>query len=767
MFSKFDEETRKVLLNMQKEMVDLKHPYIGSEHLFLSILKYGNDSIKNKLRINGIEYDNFREELIKVVGVGKESNNFFLYTPLLRNIIESASLSSSDKGKSAVDAMDLLIALLDEGEGIAIRILLGMNINVDMLYDEVVTYSAKHMKKGKCLVDDFGIDLNEKARKGEVDPVVGRDDEIRRLLEILARRCKNNPLLIGDAGVGKTAIVEELARLIVSGKVPAVLKDKRIVSIAMANLVAGTKYRGEFEERISKIISELEDNQDIILFIDEIHTLVGAGGAEGAIDASNILKPALARGKIKVIGATTTSEYKEFIESDKALSRRFQLLNVDEPTLDVVKNILLKLRPIYESYHKVRISEEVIDKIIYLSDKFIYDRKMPDKAIDILDEVCSKVSINSLGKNNIFDDLAIEIENIRKLKNAAIINNNFKDAVMYRKQEMEMMSKKNKLELKGLKDVVKSIGVKDVKLVVESRSKVPVFDNGCDIVLKKFLPTLNGLVMGQDYAVGELYKATRKVRCGYKDNNKPSSYLFVGSSGVGKTLLAKEFAKLCYGNNSLIRLDMSEYKESHSISKIIGSPPGYVGYDDNNNVFENVKDKPYSVILLDEIEQASPNIISLFLQILDEGSAKNSKGEIIRFDNTTIIMTSNIGSEKKKVGFNNMSCDDYDNELKLFFGVPFLNRIDKIIYFNKLDKNVIYNIIESKLNCLKKKYKGFGFNIKYDKNIISSLCGLVDYDLFGARKIDKVIEEKVENQIFDKMVLGVKNIKVCDLEITV
>ena len=440
MFSKFDEKAKKVLINMQKEMVSLKHPYIGSEHLFLSLLKYGNDNYIDKLKNIGITYDIFKKELIKIVGIGKSTNDFYLYTPLLRNILETASMDSNDKGKSCVDTTDLFLALFEEGEGVAIRILLGMNIDVDSLYDDLY---VSRKSNNKLSIDSFGVDLNKKSKDGEIDPVIARDKEISRLIEILCRRTKNNPLLLGDAGVGKTAIVEELARKLENGEVPDSLVGKRIVSVSMASLVAGTKYRGEFEERIEKIISELEGNDDVILFIDEIHTLVGAGGAEGAIDASNILKPALARGKVKIIGATTTSEYKEFIESDKALSRRFQTITIKEPSISDTILILKSLRSIYESYHKVKLSDEIIESIVLLSDKYIYNRKLPDKAIDVMDAVCSRISVSSYKKNNVLD-INVKLSEVKELKNKSIINNKFDEAFLYKKTEMILEDKKNR-----------------------------------------------------------------------------------------------------------------------------------------------------------------------------------------------------------------------------------------------------------------------------------------------------------------------------------
>ena len=486
MFSKFDEEAKKVLVNMQKEMSDLKHPYIGSEHLFLSILKYGNECDIEKLNEYGVSYDSFRNELVNIVGIGREGNNFYLYTPLLRNIIENATLNATDSGKSMVSSTDLLFAIFEEGEGIAIRILLGMGVDIDGIYNSFSNSLVKSSNGSKLLIDEFGVSLNEKVLKGEVDPVVGRDREIERIIEILSRRTKNNPLLIGAAGVGKTAIVEEIARKIVNDDVPFTLRGKKIISVSMASLVAGTKYRGEFEERLSKILKELEENSNIIVFIDEIHTLVGAGGAEGAIDASNILKPALARGKIKIIGATTTEEYKKFIEEDKALSRRFQTVVVDEASLELTKSILIQLRPVYENFHKVKISDEIIDKIIYLSDKYIYNRKMPDKAIDVLDEVCSKVAVLNNKKKNKVSDINSNLEELRRKKNEAIISNKFSEAKKYREQEIALESKKNKLQIKSEKLSYKDITVKDVNYVVSLRSSVPIFDIKNDLVLKNF-----------------------------------------------------------------------------------------------------------------------------------------------------------------------------------------------------------------------------------------------------------------------------------------
>lgn len=753
MFSKFDEKAKKVLVNMQKEMVSLRHPYVGSEHLLLSLLKYGDPFYIEKLKDVGITYDSFRSELIKVVGIGKNSNDFYLYTPLLRTILESASMDSSDKGKKSVDTSDLFIALFEEGEGVAIRTLVGMNVDIDNLYDDFFVPSKT--RSVKLSVDTFGIDLNKKSLNGELDPVTERDHEISRLIEILSRRSKNNPLLLGEAGVGKTAVVEELARRLASGNVPSNLLGKRIVSVSMASLVAGTKYRGEFEERIEKMIRELEEDDSVILFIDEIHTLVGAGGAEGAIDASNILKPALARGKLRLIGATTTSEYKEFIENDKALSRRFQTVRIDEPSIETTKEILKKLRPIYEEYHRVKISDEVIDEIVSLSSLYIYDRKFPDKAIDVMDEVCSRAFV-SVYKNDDIENISLKLSEVKELKNKSIMNNKFDEAFLYKKTEMILEDKKNRLELKNINKNYKKIKVSDVFKIIEEMSKIPLYK---DSNIDKCKNSIKKKVIGQDDAVSIVCDTFRKRKYS-KNSNKPISFLFVGPTGVGKTLLAKEYGKSFYGDN-IIKIDMSEYKEGHSISKMIGSPPGYVGYSDNKNVFEQIKDNPYSLIILDEIEKASHEVINLFLQILDEGVATNSKGEKINFSNTTIIMTSNLGFKKNNIGFEG----GYTNrDINKFFGVEFVNRIGSVIKFNSIDLDSSKKLIRMKLNNLRKFYKEKGVVCSFSNNLLIEISDLCEYDKYGARKIDDVITNNVEELIVSKMMNGENKIKVSSIK---
>lgn len=769
MFSRFSEEAQKILVLAKKEMTLLKHPYVGSEHLLLAILSDKNNDVSKRLEEYNLNYKNFREEIIKIIGIGSESNNWFLYTPLLKRIIENAMLDVRENNDNEVTINHLFLSLLDEGEGIAIRILMGMNIDTDQIYKDFIhkEKQAKAKNKKKLLVEDFGIDLNKKVRDKRVDPVVDRDEEVNRILEILSRRNKNNPLLIGEAGVGKTAIVEEVARRIVTGDVPDNLKRKKIISVAMASLVAGTKYRGEFEERIGKILKEIENNEDIIIFVDEIHTLVGAGGAEGAIDASNILKPALARGKIKLIGATTTDEYKKFIETDKALERRFQIINILEPNTDKVYNMLLKLRPIYESFHGVKVSDEILKLIIRLSNKYIYDRMQPDKAIDVLDEVCTRVSLIKSKDDLKLRKLKQLLKSTRNEKNNYIMKQDFDEASRLREEEKRIEDKINNLELNILnKKNIKVVTKENVADIIKIKTKIPVYEieEGNITYLNKLSSKLKDKVIGQDEAINELVNITKRIKLGLKKDNTPASFLFVGSTGCGKTMLAKTYSSYLFGEDNLIRLDMSEYKEAHSISKIIGSPPGYVGYSDNKNVLEEIRNKPHSVVLLDEIEKAHPSIVNLFLQILDEGKIKDSKGNVVRFDNNIIIMTSNLGCHKDKLGFVNNKRSEINNRLKESLSVEFINRIDNIIIFNNLNKESIEKIVLDKVKERKKDFKNKGILVKTNNNIISDIISLSNYELFGARKIDKIIASKFDSLVIDSLIAGNNKIYVNSLK---
>ena len=762
MFSRFSEEAQKALILAKKEMNNLRHPYVGSEHLFLSILSMKDLEIVSVLASYNITYELFKSELIRIVGVGKESNEWFLYTPLLKRVIETAILNSKEKGEVEVSVNELLLAILEEGEGVAIRLLIGLNIDVDEIYNSIskdskVSNKAIHKK---LLVEDFAVNLNKKIVDNEVDPVIGRDDEIKSLIEILCRRGKNNPLLIGEAGVGKTAIVEELARRIVEGNVPKPLKGKTILSLPMASLVAGTKYRGEFEERVSKILKELEENDDIIVFIDEVHTIVGAGGAEGAIDASNIIKPALARGKIQLIGATTTYEYHNFIEKDKALNRRFQIIMIEEPSTNKTKEILKKLKPLYEAYHFVSISDDIIDLIVELSDTYIYEYYQPDKSIDILDEVCTKASLLESKNDTELLKINIELQEVISNKKKAIMKQDFDLASTYKEKEKELLTKKNDLELNLMtKRKPKKITKEMVADVIYLKTKIPVYEinKSSRKIINNLDKSLKKIVLGQDEIITDLCNRVKKVRLGFQDKPHIESFLFCGRTGVGKTLLVKEFANLLYGESNFIRLDMSEYKEAHTVSKIIGSPPGYVGFDNHLTVLDTIRMHPHSVILLDEIEKASGEVMKLFLQVLDEGVLTDSRGRKVRFDNVFLFMTTNLGYSNDSIGFteskNNIDIEE-------FLGVEFVNRIGKIYYFNDISSVVIHKIVEKRLNVLIEGFKKKDLKIKISPTIVDKVINESNYEKFGARRVDKVIDEVVTPIIVDAWYNGKKEITV-------
>lgn len=764
MIGNFNEEAQRILVKAKEEMQELNHPYVGTEHLVLSILK-SKTNLSSRLKNYELTYDKFKKEIIKVVGTGSKKSECFLYTPLFKKVIENAIVNSKDNNNGEVTTEHLFSSLLEEGEGIAIRILIGMGIDVEELYDE---FNGRLIKKNnrrnkKLLVEDLGTNLTEKAKNNELDPVIDRENIVNRLIEILCRRTKNNPILIGKAGVGKTAIVEELARLIEKEQVPNKISNKKIISLDMASAVSGTKYRGEFEERMKKIIKELEDNDDIILFIDEIHTLVGAGGAEGAIDASNILKPALARGKIRCIGATTYDEYKKFIEKDSALDRRFQKITVNEPSLSETKDILSKLKPIYEKYHHVKIDNKIVESIIDLSEKYIYDRSRPDKCIDILDEVCSKVSIKENKQTKDIKKIKETLKKINKEKNSLIIENNIEKAYQYRKEETNLTSTLNELETNYKLDI-KEVTMEDIAIVINNKTNIPIYeilgDNSKTI--KTIEDNLKKEIIGQDEAIDKLMKITKKIKLGYKDN-KVNSLLFVGASGVGKTMLSKLFANYTVGLDNFIRLDMSEYSDATSINKIMGSSPGYVGYDDNKNILEEIRNKPNAIILLDEIEKAHSLVINLLYQILDYGKIKDSKGNIIRFDNNIIIMTSNIGYNENKVGFNELNKNNIINSLKNELSVSFINRIDNIIIFNNLSEEIISKIIKNKINNIKNKYKD-KIKVLISNKVINDIVTESNYNIFGARRIDKIISNKIENNIIDAIIENKTEIKIKELE---
>lgn len=763
MFQRFDEESRKILKKAKQEMQELKHPFVGTEHLLLSILSNKNLKITKKLNEYNVYYENFKEELLATVGMGDSLNSYFIYTPLLKRVIENAIMDAKEDNLFEVNVNTLFMALLDEGEGVGVRLLSNLGINIDELYLDIMEKedsNPKYKGKKKLSIYDHGVDLVEKAKNGKIDPVIGRDKEIERLIEILLRRTKNNPLLIGEAGVGKTAIVEALALKIYKKEVPDALLDKKILSVSMATLVAGTKYRGEFEERIGKIIKEIESNPNLIIFIDEMHSLVGAGGAEGAIDASNIFKPALARGKFRLIGATTIQEYKESIEKDKALNRRFQTILVEEPNLEETENILKKIKPLYEKFHGVLVSDEIIKNIVELSNKYIFDRKNPDKAIDVLDEVCASRSLKKDKMTLKLESLKKEYEDIHNKKNDFIINHDFLGATKIKENEIIIEDKINKLYLKGQTQNRKTVTLNDVSKVIKAKSHVPVYEVDKESLktLKNLEKTLKEIIIGQDEAIEILCRETKKIKLGLKDTNYPISFLFTGKSGVGKTSLAKEYASLL--DMPLIRLDMSEYKESHTTSKILGSPPGYVGYDSHNTVLDEVKNNPYSVILIDEIEKASPSVLNLFLQILDEGFIMSASHEKVYFNHTIIIMTSNITSNVKTIGFNEEKDFNVRNKLKEFLNIEFLNRINHIIQFNDLSKEIVKEIIQNELIKIKKKFKEQDIKLQIDTSVVNDILKLLDYETSGVRGVKKILEDKIDNIVIDNILNGINKVNI-------
>lgn len=740
MFSKFTEDAQKILIMSKREMQELKHPYVSSEHLLLSILHYANKNFLSFLEQYNLTYSSFKNKLIDVIGMGSKQTKWFLYTPLLKKIIENAILDSKDENTD-VSVEQLFLSLLEEGEGVANRIMMSMDIDLDSLYEQ---FSNQLIREGKSIstklaIEDFAVDFTEEARNGNFDPVIGRDEEICHMIEILLRRKKCNPLLIGDAGVGKTALVEELARRIVLGLVPNELKNMRILSVAISSLVAGTKYRGEFEERINKMIEELEQAPNIILFIDEIHTIIGAGGAEGAIDASNILKPYLARGKIKIIGATTKQEYMKFLEGDKAFDRRFQKIIIEEPNLENVKSILLHLKEIYENFYGIILTDDILFSVAELSERYISNGKQPDKAIDLLDESCSKlVSMNTLTNKKV-QQLQLELSEIIESKNKYIVEHNFKEATLLREKEHFLQSKINRLLAKSQTSLKPALSIDVIYDVIYSKTKIPI-KKILNLNSESLKRELERVVLGQDEAVSILSKT---IFSRSHDRKTPKSFLLVGKSGLGKTLLVRKFANLLYPKDAFIKLDMSEYRDSNSVSKILGSPPGYVGYQDKNTVLEKIKMHSYSVLLLDEVEKSHPSVLKLFLQVLDDGVMTTAYGDTVDFSNVVIFMTSNLGSSKEPLGFLESDKSFIKKDLKDFFGPELINRIDAILYFYPFSSDVIDKVILQKI-----RNKFSDISLEQTKSILKEIKKNCQYQEYGARKIDKLLEQIDLNTVY-------------------
>ena len=795
MYYKFTARAEKALEYAQDLAMELGHNYIGTEHILYGLISEGTGIASKVLENQGLSAEKIKESIEEIVGVGDEieDSNQITFTPRSKRVIENAFLEARRTGTEYIGTEHILIGIMKEGDSVATRILLEEGINPQILYNELLkvlneegsnsederTSSNKSSYNSTPTLNQYGVDLTKQAREGKLDPVIGRKEEIQRVIQILSRRTKNNPCLIGEPGVGKTAVAEGLAEKIVAGDVPEILKNKRVVSLDMASMVAGAKYRGDFEERIKKALKEVQKAGDIIIFIDEIHTIVGAGSAEGAVDAANILKPLLARGEIQLIGATTLKEYRKYIEKDAALERRFSPVNVNEPTEEEAILILKGLRDKYEAHHNVKITDEAIKAAVELSSRYINDRFLPDKAIDLIDEAASKVRMKSYTEPESFKGIKDEIEKLDKEKEEAIRVQNFEKAAKLRDKEnskkKELEDAKKEWENKNSKKI-STLKEEDIANVIASWTGIPVtkVSQTENDKLKNLEENLHKRVIGQDEAVSAVAKAIKRSRMGLKDPNKPiGSFLFLGPTGVGKTELSKALAENLFGSeDALIRIDMSEYMESHSVSKLIGSPPGYVGYDEAGQLTEKIRRKPYSVILFDEVEKAHPDVMNMLLQVLDDGRLTDSQGRTVNFKNTVIIMTSNIGAklitEKKSLGFiqeKENSEKEYEDikkdvmgELKREFKPEFLNRIDEIIVFHKLEDKEIKEILNVLLANVTKLLKNQGIELTVDEKAKELVISKGTDKTFGARPLKRAIQTMIEDKIAEAMLDGkVKN----------
>ena len=755
------------------------HTYIGTEHILLGLAKEGSGVAATALRNAGLKTDELEKRIKEASGYSRPRTlTPSDFTPRAKRVMQNAVIIASRSGSSYVGTEHLLLSIIQEDDSYAYNFLSELNVNMNTVMDsaEEIVGESDGSDRGSgenTALEKFGRDLTKAAKNGEIDPVIGREKEIERVIQILSRRTKNNPVLIGEPGVGKTAVAEGLALKIVEGQVPEILKDKRIVTLDLTGMIAGSKYRGDFEERIKNAIDEVKKSKDIILFIDELHTIVGAGSSEGSTDAANILKPSLARGDFQVIGATTISEYRKYIEKDAALERRFQPVNVGEPSKEETEQILFGLRDRYEAHHKVKISDEAIKAAVSLSSRYIADRFLPDKAIDLIDESASKVRLKSMTTPPNLKQLEDKIKSLDAEKQSAVNEQEFERAAKLRDEQkslQELLDAENKKWNDAKSSATGEVTAEDIAEVVSDSTGIPVVqltEEESDRLLR-MESILHDRVVGQDEAVKAVAKAIRRGRVGLKDPKRPvGSFIFLGPTGVGKTELCKALAQAMFGDeNAMIRLDMSEFMEKHTVSKLIGSPPGYVGYDEGSAFTEKVRRRPYSVILFDEIEKAHPDVFNALLQILDDGRLTDSQGRTVDFKNTVIIMTSNVGArllteKQNALGFTGNAEKADENvkelvlgELKNTFRPEFLNRVDDIIVFNKLTTDEIKEIAVKMLEGLKERLKGIEIDVEFTDAAITAIADEGFDESYGARPLRRAITSKIEDELSEKILDG-------------
>jgi len=793
---KFTKRAEKAIEFANKVALEFGHNYIGTEHILYGLIEEGAGVAYKVLENQGVTAENIYNQIDILIGKneGNREENIIGFTPRTKRVIENAYREAKKLDTDFISTEHLLIGIIKEGDSIATRILLELNVNLQKIYNEVIKVinegeNPKASEKTNSnkfsgsynqtpTLNQYGSDLTRQASDGKLDPVIGRKEEIQRVIQILSRRMKNNPCLIGEPGVGKTAVVEGLAQKIVEEDVPELLKGKRVVTLDISSMVAGAKYRGDFEDRIKKCLNEVKKVGDVVLFIDEIHTIVGAGSAEGAVDAANILKPLLARGEIQVVGATTLNEYRKHIEKDSALERRFSPVTVAEPSEEDTIKILQGIRDKYEAHHNVKITDEAIKSAVDLSIRYINDRFLPDKAIDLIDEAASKVRMKAYTEPNSIKKLEEELLNIEKEKEESIQTQDFEKAANLRDRQREAQEKlekeKQKWKNKNSKEIITLSG-EDIADVISSWTRIPAkkITQDENEKLKNLENVLHERVIGQNEAVEAVAKAIRRGRVGLKDPKRPiGSFLFLGPTGVGKTELSKALTEALFGNEeSIIRIDMSEYMEGHSISKLIGSPPGYVGYDEGGQLTEKIRRNPYSVILFDEIEKAHPDVMNMLLQILDDGRLTDSNGRTVNFKNTVIIMTSNIGArmitDKKSLGFGSTqnsteeSKREYEaikkdvlSEVKKELKPEFINRIDEIIVFHKLENEELKQIIDILFKQVQKRLEKQNIKLEIDENVKDIIIEKGIDTNYGARPLKRAIQTMIEDKIAEEILDG-------------